>query len=134
MVGGKVGLGEHIRSAAIREVMEETGASEVLNYEYRGLVSERLIEPDGTLSAHFLIFVNYGEISSFSKNHREGDLALFTEEEIDTTKEQFLPSDYHMFKWFKNRSILGSTFEAELLHDNGRYHLNYYRESHDETG
>ena len=126
-------MGEHIRSAAIREVMEETGAPTVKNYEYRGLVSERLVETDGSLSAHFLIFVNYAEITSFSKNHREGDLALFTEDEIDSMKDQFLPSDYRMFQCFRDDCIVQSTYEAELLHDDTGYHLIYYRESGDET-
>jgi len=134
MVGGKVSLGEHIRDAAIREVMEETGAPEVLNYEYRGLVTERLIESDGTLSAHFLIFINYAEISSFAKNHREGKLALFTEDEIDVSRENFLPSDYHMFKSFKEHEVSSSTYEAELLHDDTGYRLNYFRKPRDETG
>ena len=133
MVGGKVGLGEHIQSAAIREVMEETGAPEVNNYEYRGLVSERLVESDGSLSAHFLIFVSYAEIPSFSENHREGNLALFTEDEIVSTKEQFLPSDYQMFKCFKEQESSHSVFEAELLHDENGYHMIYYRESGDEA-
>lgn len=133
MVGGKVGLGEHIRNAAVREVMEETGALEVTNYEYRGLVSERLVESDGSLSGHFLIFVSYAEILSFSENHREGDLALFTEDEIVATKEQFLPSDYQMFKCFKDQASNQSTYEAELLHDENGYHLVYYRESGDEA-
>ena len=35
MVGGKVTPGEHIQSAAIREVMEETGTPNVINYQYR---------------------------------------------------------------------------------------------------
>jgi 8-oxo-dGTP pyrophosphatase MutT (NUDIX family) len=133
MVGGKVSLGEHIRNAAIREVMEETGSPEVLNYDYRGLVSERLVNPAGILSAHFLIFVNYAEIPSFSENHREGNLALFTEDEIESSKDLFLPSDYHMFKCFKDREMSRSTFEAELLHDDNGYHLNYFRESSNET-
>lgn len=133
MVGGKVGLGEHIQSAAVREVMEETGAPEVKNYTYRGLVSERLVESDGSLSAHFLIFVSSAEILSFKENHREGDLALFTEDEIESAKGQFLPSDYHMFNCFKDKGSTGSTFEAELLHDDNGYHLIYYRESGDET-
>ena len=62
LVGGKVNLGEHIRSAAVREVMEETGATRVWNYEFRGMVSERLITSNQELSAHFLIFVSYAEI------------------------------------------------------------------------
>jgi 8-oxo-dGTP diphosphatase len=131
MVGGKVSVGEHIRDAAIREVMEETGAPMVSNYEYRGLVSERLVEPDGSLSAHFLIFVNYGEISSFIEDHREGTLALFAENEIPLLKLEFLPSDFQMFRCFKERGS-SSLYEAELLHDEG-YHLVYYRESDDGT-
>ena len=131
MVGGKVVPGEHIQAAAVREVMEETGASNVSSYEYRGMVSERLIEGDGSLSAHFLIFVSYGEINSFIENHREGTLALFKEEEILSLESDFLPSDYHMFRCFRDRNgpIL---YEAELLHDDG-YHLNYFRECGDET-
>jgi 8-oxo-dGTP pyrophosphatase MutT (NUDIX family) len=131
MVGGKVSLGEHIRNAAIREVMEETGAPRVSNYEYRGMVSERLVKPDGTLSAHFLIFVNYGEISSYVENHREGTLHPFSEKEIASLESQFLPSDFQMFRCFRDSG--GPTlYEAELLQDDG-YHLVYYRESDDGT-
>ena len=133
MVGGKVDLGEHIQAAAIREVMEETGAPEVNNYAYRGLVSERLVKSDGSLSAHFLISVSYAEIPSFGENHREGDLALFTEAEIESQKEQFLPSDYQMFKCFKDPDSTLSTYEAELQYDDVGYHLIYYRESGDEA-
>jgi 8-oxo-dGTP pyrophosphatase MutT (NUDIX family) len=133
MVGGKVGLGEHIRSAAIREIMEETGAHMVSNYEYRGVVSERLVESNGSLTAHFLIFVSFAEIPSFIESHREGNLALFTEAEIESTKEQFLPSDYQMFKHFKERRSIQWAYEAELLHDASGYHLIYYREFDDES-
>ena len=131
MVGGKVSLGEHIRDAAVRDVMEETGAPTVSNYEYRGMVSERLVEPNGSLSSHFLIFVNYGEIPSFIENHREGTLALFTGDEVNTMKSQFLPSDFKMFQCFRESGI-PTLYEAELLHDDG-YHLIYYRESDDES-
>ena len=131
MVGGKISLGEHIRDAAIREVIEETGASRVTNYEYRGMVSERLVKPDGTLSAHFLIFVNYAEISSYIENHREGTLSLFSENEIPSLEPDFLPSDFQMFKCFRE-SGCPTLYEAELLQDDG-YHLIYYRESDDET-
>ena len=132
MVGGKVGSGEHIQSAAMREVMEETGAPTVNSFEYRGIVSERLVETDGSLSAHFLIFVSYAEIPSFRENHREGNLALFTEDEIEFTKQQFLPSDYQMFKCYKDKESSQPYYEAELLHDDAGYHLIYFRESYDE--
>ncbi|MHA1949209.1 MAG: NUDIX domain-containing protein [Candidatus Thorarchaeota archaeon] len=131
MVGGKVSLGEHIRDAAVREVMEETGAVAVHNYEYRGLVSERLVELNGSLSAHFLIFVNYGEISSFTREHREGTLSLFSEVEIQSLRPEFLPSDFQMFQCFRE-SGGPSMYEAELLHDDG-YHLVYFRESDEES-
>ena len=120
-------LGEHIRDAAVREVIEETGADVVHNYEYRGLVSERLVEPNGSLSAHFLIFVNYGEISSFVREHREGTLALFSGADIQSLGSEFLPSDLQMFHCFRE-SGGPSLYEAELLHDDG-YHLVYFRES-----
>ncbi|MFW9788485.1 MAG: NUDIX domain-containing protein [Candidatus Thorarchaeota archaeon] len=132
LVGGKVGLGEHIRAAATREVREETGAFKVNNYEYRGLVSERLVESDESLSSHFLIFVGYAEIASFTKNHREGDLALFTEDEIESAKGRFLPSDFEMFHCFQNEPSL-TPYEAELKHDEDGYHLIYYRKSGDEV-
>ncbi|MFW9794905.1 MAG: NUDIX domain-containing protein [Candidatus Thorarchaeota archaeon] len=131
LVGGKVSLGEHIQDAAVREVMEETGAPSVSNYEYRGIVSERLIKKDGSLAAHFLIFVGYAEIPSFTKNHREGTLALFSENEIDSLEPEFLPSDFQMFKCFRK---IGSPtlYEAELLQDE-TYKLIYYREPDNES-
>ncbi|MBE0527103.1 MAG: NUDIX domain-containing protein, partial [Candidatus Thorarchaeota archaeon] len=59
LVGGKVNVGEHICSAAVREVMEETGAKSVEGYDYRGFVSERLVDSDGNLLSQFLIFVGH---------------------------------------------------------------------------
>ncbi|NHJ13247.1 MAG: NUDIX hydrolase [Candidatus Thorarchaeota archaeon] len=127
LVGGKVGLGEHIHDAAIREIVEETGCKIVEDFSYRGFVSERLVQPSGELVSHFLIFVSYATISSFESNHREGDLALFTLSEIEDNKDTFLPSDYHMFKGFMNPANASQLYEAELVQANGRYTLNYYR-------
>ena len=129
MVGGKVGLGEHILDAAKREVLEETGADSLLNYEDRGIVSERLVRSDGTLVNHFLIFVGHGEIDSFSKSHREGELALFTLDEINSLRSEFLPSDWFMFDCFREASDGSTVYEAELEHDHGLYTLNYYRKA-----
>ena len=133
MVGGKIRLGEHIQSAAIREVLEETGAPKVENYEYRGLVSERLVETDGQLSAHFLIFVGHAKILTFNESHREGVLRLVREEELPSMQSQFLPSDYQMFRCFKSPHSFQSIYEAELLHDKHGYQLIYYRESEHEN-
>jgi 8-oxo-dGTP pyrophosphatase MutT (NUDIX family) len=131
MVGGKVGLGEHIRDAAIREVLEETGAPSLDDYSYRGFVSERLVQPNGELSSHFLIFVNFGRISNFKEGHREGDLALFTSDEIETRKVEFLPSDWFMFKAFQQPVGSSQLYEAELVQEGSKYTLNYYRKVDD---
>lgn len=127
LVGGKIALGEHIQAAAIREVMEETGATLVQDYEYRGLVSERLVDSHGVLLAHFLIFVGTAVITCFKTDHREGDLSLFRKEEIEATSAHFLPSDLEMFKRFLQKNRGPQMHEAELLHDDKGYHLVYYR-------
>jgi ADP-ribose pyrophosphatase YjhB (NUDIX family) len=129
LVGGKVGIGEHILDAAKREVLEETGADSLPTYEYRGMVSERLVKNDGTLLTQFLIFVGYGEIDSYRESHREGELAIFSMEEIGSRRSEFLPSDWFMFDCFREASDGPNQFEAELVHDKGRYTLNYYRKA-----
>jgi len=129
LVGGKVDVGEHIVSAAIREVTEETGATSVDDYDYRGLVSERLVDADSNLISQFLIFVGHASIPNFTQNHREGDLALFTLDEIEDKKDQVLPSDYEMFHRFLKVNEKHTIHEVELLHDDKGYHLVYYRES-----
>jgi 8-oxo-dGTP pyrophosphatase MutT (NUDIX family) len=132
LIGGKIALGEHVRDAAIREVMEETGASSVEEYDYRGLVSERLIGSTGELLAHFLIFVGHASVHDFKENHREGDLALFRQDEMNSLSADFLPSDLEMFKQFLVKNRGPQMHEAELLHDGNRYHLIYYRAFVDE--
>lgn len=129
LVGGKVGIGEHILEAAKREVLEETGAASLPSYEYRGVVSERLVQSDSALVNHFLIFVGYGEIDSYSESHREGELALFTLDEIDSRRSEFLPSDLFMFDCFREANDTPYVYEAELEHDKGDYTLNYYRKA-----
>ncbi len=127
MVGGKVEVGEHITPAAIREVMEETGTKSVEEYDYRGIVSERLVDSNGELIDQFLIFVGHASIQDFSTNHREGDLALFSIDEIVEKKNKFLPSDYEMFQQFLEINKRPAIHEVELLHDDKGYHLVYYR-------
>jgi len=127
LVGGKITPGEHVQTAAIREVTEETGTTLVQTYDYRGIVSERLVDGDGTLIAHFLIFVGFAIIDDFQMNNREGDLSLFTIDEIESDCSQFLPSDFEMFKRFQKKSEGPQMHEAELLHDENGYHLVYYR-------
>jgi 8-oxo-dGTP diphosphatase len=129
LVGGKVGIGEHIPTAAVREVTEETGAKKVRDYRLKGVVSERLISPKSDLVAHFLIFVGSAIIDNFSENHREGTLSLFGVNELEEMHDQVLPSDYEMFSRFNNvEPDIIEYHEAELIQDNGNYTLSYYRE------
>ena len=127
MVGGKVKIGEHIYEAAIREVIEETNAPEVVDYSYRGLVSERLVDADNTLISHFLIFVGHASIGQFDEDNREGHLMSFSLDEIHAKKHIFLPSDYEMFHRFLDAETASVLHEAELLRDEKGYHLVYYR-------
>jgi 8-oxo-dGTP pyrophosphatase MutT (NUDIX family) len=132
LVGGKITLGEHIQAAAVREVMEETGTTKVQFYEYRGMVSERLVDSMNTLTAHFLIFVGHAFVEDFKLDNREGDLSLFTRKEIELNSSCFLPSDFEMFKRFREKNRGPQMHEAELLHDKNGYHLVYYRAITDE--
>jgi len=127
MVGGKINVGEHITAAAIREVKEETGTKSVEEYDYRGIVSERLVDSNGELIDQFLIFVGHALIQDFSTNHREGNLALFSLDDIKEEKHKFLPSDYEMFQRFLEISKRPVVHEVELLYDDKAYHLVYYR-------
>lgn len=131
MIGGKIGVGEHIADAAKREIMEETGTQNVDTYEYRGIVSERLVLADNTLSAHFLIFVGSAKISDYRENHREGELALFSLDELNSLQDQFVPSDLRMFSSFRTACESPLLYEAELVHEDGRYTLRYYRKARD---
>ncbi|MBS3793875.1 MAG: NUDIX domain-containing protein [Candidatus Thorarchaeota archaeon] len=126
-VGGKVEPGEHIKEAAIREVTEETKAIYVKQYEYLGVVSERLVDSEGNLLDHFLIFVNSAVIQSFQEKHREGAMALFSVDDIRQKKDAFLPSDWQMFMTFEVDDTISRTFEAELVHLESGYTLEYFR-------
>ena len=128
LVGGKINVGEHIHEAARREIREETGTSVINGYEYRGFVSERLFENE-VLRKHFLIFVGFANISEFQSNHREGELRLFSNEDIINLQDQFLPSDWHMFHAFETLEGHTSMYEAELVYQNNKYELTYFRKA-----
>lgn len=124
-------MGEHIPSAAIREVMEETGSSLPNSYALKGIVSERLVSIDGELKSHFLIFVGDAKIDSFCEDHREGQLALFELEEILGMQAKVVPSDFQMFTRFHEKSTEHVEYhEAELIQDGKDYRLSYYREGY----
>jgi hypothetical protein len=108
--------------------MEETGAPEVIDYEFKGTVSERLVGPTGTLISHFLIFVSRARIHEYQPHNREGDLSLFNKDDIKSDRFPFLPSDRRMFDCFENQTSLPTIYEVEMVEDNG-YHLTYYRKS-----
>jgi ADP-ribose pyrophosphatase YjhB (NUDIX family) len=131
LVGGKIDLGEHVKEAAEREVLEETGTGNLTDYRYRGLVSERLVDDRGSLQAHFLIFVSSAVVSDYHQDSREGELRTFTRKDILSSRKDFLPSDWYMFKSFELDNEAGVPYEAELVHDGAGYHLNYYRKAYD---
>ncbi len=128
LIGGKIEIGEHIRAAAIREVMEETGTNAVRGYEYLGFITERLVNTEGDLLSHFLIFLSSATVESYRESDREGEMALFDASEVQALKSQFLPSDWEMFNSFLNNTMHGAMFEAELIRDGQSYRLRYYRE------
>ncbi len=129
LVGGKVEVGEHGPAAGRREVLEETGAKEITDYTLKGIVSERLIKPNGDILAHYFIFVGCARIESFNKHHDEGDLALFSKEGLEAIQQEVLPSDYEMFSRFADSPTGPIAYhEAELIQDDGKYILSYYRE------
>ncbi|RDE11178.1 MAG: hypothetical protein C4K47_10435 [Candidatus Thorarchaeota archaeon] len=128
LVGGKVHSGEHIRAAAVREVMEETGAPEVMDYTFKGTISERLVGPTGELLSHFLIFVSRARIDEYQPHHREGDLSLFGKDDIESERYRFLPSDRRMFECFEVQCSSAGVYEVEMVQENG-YRLSYYRKS-----
>ncbi|MDF1538070.1 MAG: NUDIX domain-containing protein [Candidatus Thorarchaeota archaeon] len=129
LVGGKVEVGEHGPAAAKREVLEETGATEIFDYALKGIVSERLIKPTGEIVAHFFIFVGCASIKSFNDHHDEGDLALFSKNDLEAIKQDVLPSDYEMFFRFEDSPIGSIAYhEVELIQEDGNYTLSYYRE------
>ncbi len=128
LIGGKVKPGEHIGTAASREVMEETGASSLNHQQHRGIVSERLVDANGSLLSHFLIFVGFAEVDRYEPKSIEGDLSLFNEEQIEQERDVFLPSDLCMFRHFKSKTKCATLCEAEMVRDNG-YRLVYFRES-----
>ena len=131
LVGGKVKLGEHIATAAIREVREETGTNRVDGYKLKTMISERLVSPSGELESHFMIYLGDARIHNFENEHKEGHLSTFTLSEVSEKANLFLPSDLKMFLESVNRGsdcILYN--EAELVRDGTQYSLNYYREGH----
>ncbi len=127
LVGGKMKSGEHIRTATIREVLEETGAHHLNNYAYLGLVTECLRGPSNEIESHFLISVSYCEIDRFTPHNQEGELQLFTRDEIESMKSVFLPSDWYMFKTLLEPATYNTLYEAEIVHEAGDYRLVYFR-------
>ncbi len=129
LVGGKIAMGEHIPSAAEREIIEETSSHSIRDYQLHAIVSERLIDASGRLSGHFLMFLGSAKVLDFKDTNREGDLAIFTREAVQEQSAEFLPSDLEMFQRFavyEDKAI--EYHEAELVFTGDGYDLNYYRD------
>jgi len=95
--GGKVERGEHLSTAAIREIAEETGVKAKF-WRYCGLVSEHLVE-DGVIAAHFLLHVcELLAGSAELKPGAEGALEWFSLERLEEMRGEIIPSDFLIIK------------------------------------
>ncbi|MBY8999405.1 MAG: NUDIX domain-containing protein [Candidatus Heimdallarchaeota archaeon] len=116
LVGGKIEKNEELKEGILREIAEETG----LNVKWEGVkgtINERLIEEDkeGNIR-HFIIIVcqtstEEGKLISTE----EGELRWFTINDIDSRKEQIIPSDYYMITELLLKEKKSKAIEIEMI-------------------
>jgi 8-oxo-dGTP diphosphatase len=110
-VGGKVDLGENPHTAAIREVLEETGLS-IKNLRLEAVILEIkpvADEPYNWLIFHFSADYDSGEVQTTE----EGELILLTDQELKTAK--LLPSVHLIIEHILDRQqgTVFATFEYD---------------------
>jgi ADP-ribose pyrophosphatase YjhB (NUDIX family) len=95
--GGKIEKNEHVSSAAIREIFEESGIeSEFISH--LGFVSEHLIE-NGIIVQHFLLHICELAPKNFDiSKDIEGKLAWYNLKHLINIKDKIIPSDYLIIK------------------------------------
>lgn len=97
--GGKVQFGEHVDEAATREIREETGIESDFK-SIKGVVSEKINE-NNEIDTHVIIFVcELSPMGSDVIESREGSLKWFDMSNIDSFKEELIPSDLLFMKHF----------------------------------
>ena len=93
--GGKIEVNEHISTAAIREIKEETGISSIFK-KHLGVVSEHLVE-NSEISTHLILHVCELEpISTKIKITEEGKPEWYDLETLEKWKSKIIPSDFLM--------------------------------------
>lgn len=95
--GGKIEPSEHIDSAAVRELEEESGIKADFK-EYLGLVSENLVEQEKHVN-HFLLHLCRVEPEETEINSgEEGQVKWINLHDIDQLEEEIVPSDLEMIE------------------------------------
>ncbi|MHA1346398.1 MAG: NUDIX hydrolase [Candidatus Heimdallarchaeaceae archaeon] len=115
LVGGKLERNEELKEAILREIFEETGL--IVKWEgIKGTINERLIGVDKENNIkHFIIIVcqvstEKGELSLTD----EGELKWFTLKDIDSMKNQIIPSDYYMISELLLKENKTKAIEIEM--------------------
>ncbi len=118
LVGGKLEKNEELKEAILREIFEETGLK--VKWEgIKGTLNERLIEVDKENNIrHFIIIVcqvstEEGKLSPTD----EGELKWFTLKDINSMKEQIIPSDYYMISELLLKEKKTKAVEIEMVQD-----------------
>lgn len=101
--GGKIEKDEHLSEAAKREIFEESGIEAEFK-NHLGFVSEHLIE-SGDIIEHFLLHIcELHPKATDITIDTEGKLDWFNLDEIESIKDQVIPSDFLMIeKIIKNK-------------------------------
>jgi len=126
LVGGKMCFNEEIKSAAIREIREETGL-EVKWLGVKAILNEILRDKEsGENLKHFLIILCHTSIEGGGlKETKEGQLRWFSENEIEKKKDDIIPSDFFMFKNLIKGENIGSIVEIEMLQEKKNLEIGY---------
>ncbi|MFP4233089.1 MAG: NUDIX hydrolase [Candidatus Aenigmatarchaeota archaeon] len=119
--GGKIEGDEHIHQAAEREIQEETGIDADFE-EHLAIVSEHLKE-DGEILKHLILHICELEpLHTDFSTTEEGDLKWFDLEEIESQRENLIPSDYFFIERFVKGDEDGC-FKCGILKDGSEHTL-----------
>lgn len=129
LVGGKMCFNEEIKSAAIREIREETGL-EVKWLGVKAVLNEILRDKEtGEKLKHFLIILCHTSVEGGRlKETKEGQLGWFSENEIEKKTEDIIPSDFFMFKNLLKGGNIRNIVEIEMLQERENLEIGYLKQ------
>jgi ADP-ribose pyrophosphatase YjhB (NUDIX family) len=117
--GGKVERGEHLAAASVREIAEESGIEAEFT-EYRGIVSELLVE-NGRVARHFMLHVcELAPRTTAILNEAEGELGWFALGAIAEIRDRVIPSDFLIIE--KMVRTTGKAYYECVLKKSGAAH------------